>query len=300
MKELGLKVSPVVSFILPLRLIDKSRLRNIELVIDSIRRLDLVKEIIIVEMDDSTKYKNDDDVKKIFVRDTGVFNRSKARNIGALHAQANILAFFDIDILVDEYSLFESISLLNDDIGAVSPWNTMYDVSEDEYNNYTESKGAIIDNCVFKEVYLDNYFETKVKFRDVNRCLASGNVFVTKETFNKVGGWPMELNGWGAEDDIFAYLLFRTSGIDILNYPCVHIPHKRQIVDTNNHKDYQDNFHHMTDVFHMEDSDLYAYLLGSRSALVQLAHEIKPEDGHLYDSRFVKQTLIDNKNQWII
>lgn len=295
------RVPPTVSFILPLRLLDSKRVRNLSIVIKNLMHLNVAKEIIIVEMDNIEKLKHVEGVTKIFIKDSNIFNRSKARNIGAKHASSNILAFFDIDLLVDAKDILACIRYLKAGYGAISPWSQMYDLTEDEFAEFETANGSLSDNENYSSNFLDVFFSSKATFRDKKRSLASGCLFMTKTCFYEVGGWPMDLTGWGAEDDIFSYLIHRTTKYHMLNSSAIHIPHARHSYDSNTHKHYQSNLEHMNHVFGMSDSDLVDYIIEARRSLLKLStveNLLSCDDECQFMESGVQLKL--NADEWII
>lgn len=257
-----------VSYVLPVRISNLDRQVNLNRVVEWLLSSSLDIEIIVVEMD-SVKRLNFSKlsplIHHVFIEDTGVFNRGLARNIGALKASSNKICFGDIDIVFDYETLESSID--NCTKGkVVSPWSTLVDIRHHDLELFLKG-GNSVDDLYQCNSLLLNYFSHEVKFINCHSSLASGNIFMHKNDFYKIGGWPTNLTGWGGEDDIFGYICYRFFDTVILKNKGFHFPHERIDTDTKHHSHYTDNVETMKYILYLNDFELIDYVEENRVLL---------------------------------
>lgn len=163
-------------------------------------------EVLIVEQDTESKFKNIWSINHVFLNNPHPYNRSWAFNVGVKEIDADIYAFGDSDLVMKTDEFLESINEL-ENYDVVSPYKSVLDLTEDEtkYN-------------------LENWLSIKRPGRGetdnqkINLC--GGLVLFTKKSFEQVGGWNEDFIGWGGEDD------FMTLKVNALNLKTKEMPYK--------------------------------------------------------------------------
>lgn len=112
---------------------------------------------------------------------TGSYN---ARNIGASHASSNLLAFLDSDCIPSSNWVNHGINLMLN-----NPYNTMIGGPVKVYPQCTHKTGTEI--LEMATAFNMKHYATKRNF------LGAGNLFIRKDTFNKVGQFDGSLTGGG-------------------------------------------------------------------------------------------------------
>lgn len=258
------------SYIIPYRKSTTTRERNLKMVINWVTAHFDNCEIIIVEMasQPSLIYQSKDhDINHIFIKDYDVFNRSKARNIGALNAQSDILVFADNDVIMQPGILRECVAKCNE-FDAVNPFNLFIDLSESDliqYNLYQNDFHTLFRHPLQTVIKSEDYYRQNLNF-------ACGIFAIKKNAFFSIGGWPEEIQGWGAEDDIISYKIDRfLDSITLINN-IFHLPHERQVFDSRNHPYFQLNCEIMNKIFKLNDHDLINYCMKSRERILTSEH----------------------------
>lgn len=294
-----MKHNYIASFIIPVRISNQGRLENLYQILDWLADLKDEIEVIVVEMDTHAKFEPERATKHVFVESNDAFNRGLARNIGALHASTDILVFGDADVVFNHAQLLQAIESCLDRFDAVSPWSRIYDVSHSEKEKLIGHFGDI--STLYKsdvEQTSKTMISECVDFLNQERSFAGGNVIFTRDSFVRIGGWPMDLTGWGGEDDIMSYLCFRTLTINRQDGSAYHLPHKRDVTDTNAHSSYKSNFKKMEDVFNMSDAELHDYMLNNRVMLFETESGFSESVRSNYFDVDKNIALKDNQHRW--
>lgn len=256
-----------VSYIVPYRQSTPDRERNLILALNWLGSNFPHDEIVLVELDKVSKLDKGplpSNLKHVFHAWGGIFNRSLARNIGALNAAHEVLVFTDSDLVMDPRHIYFCTRQCRDTFQAVNPCSAAIDLTEEDLGN------PALDRESCKELF--SYFESrKIKastdYRpDMN--FAAGSLIIRKKPFFYVGGWPEEFIGWGGEDDVFSYkvdrFLTRTSHFAHI----YHLPHERSVYDWYNHPEYKNNCDRMNLVLQMADNELVEYCEKSKQRLL--------------------------------
>lgn len=194
------------SIIISYRETSPDRRKNIDLVLEHLRYLDELREIIIVEQDHHPKLPETTDFyTHIFLHNEGYFNKSWAYNVGAARATGNKLIFHDSDLLLKTRDLVNAVKQL-DIYEAVNPYDMVYDVQ----------KGA------------PNPFECK-EIQRVGSTFAGGVVLFQKEAFFRIYGWDEEFSGWGKEDNAMSAKIFVLLSHTSLKAEIAHLYHHDSI-----------------------------------------------------------------------
>lgn len=174
--------------------------------------------IIIVEQDVKDNISDDHNkFKYIFVYNDGEFNRSWGFNVGAIEAikdnDIDILFFCDIDVLIEEEAIDNSLRSLKFDKTSVNPYQYINHLSRQQ----TE---------LFEKFYFNIYFKPQP---DIIASYAGGALFMTKDLFLEIKGWNEDFRGWGGEDNAMDFILQKKCKKDmhtVKNKNAVHLFHK--------------------------------------------------------------------------
>lgn len=183
------------------------------------------------------------------------FNRSKAINLAVKEATKDILVIVDGDVIYDPVIIEKSISLLNE-AAFVVPFTEVYNIDEADTKRLlkTEPKWPLDVNpeeCA-KQTFYPGF------------C---GKIMViSKELFEKVGGFDERFIGWGGEDDAFS-LSVQTLYGGLVNIPggIYHFWHPVSNYYTNPHG--SENHALVTRYFHVNgNKELMLSLLNERKS----------------------------------
>jgi hypothetical protein len=210
----------MISYIIGHRKSDETRERNLATTLRWLKELPFDIEIIVVEQDTRSKIIVPNNVKHIFAKNRGLYNRSWAFNIGAKHASYHYLAFADNDILFRREDFNEILTAL-EKFNAVNPYDHIKDLSLEESEILQQNVTA------FDKI-------------DVGSCrpninIAGGVLFMQNDAFWQIGGWPEELRGWGWEDNIMANQIENKLTYTTLKNNAYHLSHPQSSL-TNLHK----------------------------------------------------------------
>ncbi|KAA9019494.1 galactosyltransferase-related protein [Niallia endozanthoxylica] len=155
--------------------------------------------------------------------DDKIFNRCKAINAAAEKASRNVFVLADADVIYDPDLLVESVLSLQK-APWVIPFNRILDISQkktEEILKIEPSWPLSLTNENYSEFKIDKLFAGKL------------NV-LSREAFEKVGGYDEQFLGWGCEDDAFLLAMNTLSGQFInMNRPIYHFWHPFVGADNN-------------------------------------------------------------------
>lgn len=120
-------------------------------------------------------------------------NKSKAINLAAKKATKEVFVIADSDVIYDPEIIVKSIRLLNE-AAFVVPFTEVYNIERagTERLLKTEPKWPI--DVKFEECTKESFYPG----------FAGKLLVISKETFEKVGGFDERFIGWGGEDDAFS------------------------------------------------------------------------------------------------
>lgn len=245
------------SFIIPYRKSTADRERNLKITLQSINYFFPNHEIIISEMDEQPKIElinPPNTVQHVFNKDTGIFNRSYARNLGALNANNDILIFTDNDLIMDPEALLNCIQQCTE-VQAVNPFSICIDLTEEELLQYKVNEN---DPTAFNELFRSFNPQDISRHREA-LVFAGGILIIKKDSFFEIGGWPQEMIGWGGEDNVLSYKIEQLLSHQSFNHFVYHLPHDRTSFDWYDHPEYQENCNKMNRILEMSKSELIDY-----------------------------------------
>ncbi len=171
-------------------------------------------EILIVEQDSKSKLNLDEslNIRHLFITNFGLFNRSWAFNCAAKKTAKDIYVFADADIILEKEGFLKCVNAMND-FEAITP-------------NKVEITNVNIDKSKDQLQILNK--------RDLY-SFAGGILFITRNGFDKIGGWDERFEGWGGEDNAMSHLIYNRLRSKTFNLVSYHIDHPREFVSGNNH-----------------------------------------------------------------
>jgi hypothetical protein len=180
------------------------RLRNLKMVLEFWKQQTGVHEIVLSEQkidprDEGVAEWVDTSKITVFSESTAEnFNRSRAFNMGAMHAQSSRQShyiFADADVLIDDEAIAQiSEKLAQDPWTSVNPYERIMDLSE---SRVLELEARQMQKQVWQNWQEDD--EHVVPRLGVNHA---GGVFaMSHEMFTLTGGWDESYIGWGKEDE---------------------------------------------------------------------------------------------------
>jgi Glycosyltransferases, probably involved in cell wall biogenesis len=200
----------MVSFIISYYETDAFRRRNLEFIVNSLKKLSIMgSEVIVVEQGSTQHYKTDDPfVVNVFIQFNSMFNKGLGYNRGVSVARNDILFFTDADIVMATQGYFNAIDkLMSFDV--VDPYRDI---------NYCNEE---VSSDIIKGIKNTNYINT------VRSGVISGGAFVIrKSVFLVVQGFDENCVGYGYEDTILDTKLTKL-GYRICHIidSCVHLYH---------------------------------------------------------------------------
>jgi hypothetical protein len=221
----------MVSYIFTYRQIENDRYQNLIKVLEWLKQFEF--EVVIVEQDDTSKLdlkilgEYNYTIRHIFIKNSGLFNRSWGFNVGIKKAKGDILFFADSDMIVDKSVIEQTIESLKE-YDVVSPFKTLIDLTPELTANID------IHNFDYEKEY------TAPHRGGINMC--SGIVAFNRSSVEKIKGWDERFEGWGGEDDIQFMKSRHLLKCTILDNKCYHLHHTRSHLNgTNQHPKYRNN-----------------------------------------------------------
>lgn len=153
------------------------------------------------------------------------FNKSQAQNIGAIHAQNDLLFFCDCDILLGDRELDRLVTEVSSD---ARTFGTIRGVTESNRNS--RQAGNVVMFGYQLNLRLANgrtlsIVDNEEDVEDGSRQ-APGLLLVHRESFERVGGYNGRLHGWGWEDqDMIARLTLAEGLRRVQSGKAQHISH---------------------------------------------------------------------------
>jgi len=234
------------SYILIYREQNADRRRNLKVALSVINSYFNDIEIIVVEQDESSKIDLSRycHIKKVFIPNKGLFNRSWAFNVAVKNTDKQVFIFADIDFIIKKEAFLASLDAINKGFITVRPYSQVVEMSKEDSEELAKTLKL---SCL------------KGNYSQVGFNFSSGILFMTREAYNIVGGWDECFEGWGAEDDVFTDKIRRT-GIQsvVINIPAFHQFHP--VTGKKANPNYESNLTHMNKFFQKNNEQLIQYI----------------------------------------
>ncbi len=195
----------------------------------------LSKEIIIIDNSKKGLNKKYPKIKLIRTNNT---SRAKARNAGAKASKGDVLIFLDGDTILGSISVLEKIEeyskKFSHGYGAKRLWT---------YEGHFEKNRKIylskLKNKDFKWFIKNSFWpeyrnENKGHNSLIGYSFPCNFGFISRELFNKIGGFDERFEGYGGEDDYFAYKMYlsdKKGFKSLFDIPMIHINHPKKETD---------------------------------------------------------------------
>jgi predicted glycosyltransferase involved in capsule biosynthesis len=233
--------NPASSMILTVRATSEVRKRNLYHVLGWYLKMQ-GWEVIVVEQDHAPQLDSTDwpyTVKRLFVKNSGPFNKGWGLNVGAKAANSDVLFFCDSDLLLAHSALKAASNLCHRAL-AVKPYDKLIDLNE------FESEAILTTHA---EPNFERSDASKVRGNRENLCFCGGAFFMHQSLFSVLGGFDERYLGWGAEDDAMTLKMHRmTDQLAALeNRAAVHLWHERSVQSTFGNAHYPDNLKMLKD-----------------------------------------------------
>ena len=212
----------MLSLIVPYRHSEKMA-KRLKYFLQSVEHQDVEKEIILVnyiepypEKIKGIKFINAKPIK--FINESAVFfHQSYCNNVGALNSKGDIVLFTNADVIFAPGSFKATIEWIEKEDAFVSMF--VWYSNEETWQKIESGKYDIIYN--FNDILLNS---------ELNELQAPRAAYqaISRNNFNKLGGYDVDMWGWGAEEYEF-YMRVKKAGIKIIHskkYPCVHLWHE--------------------------------------------------------------------------
>lgn len=207
-----------ISFLISLFIDSDDRLSNLDASVGNLQYHFPDHEIILSEMDKTSKVKNRyKNVKHIFTESDKFFNKQKCYNIGYNNSENEIICLYDADVILKDRTIKRTIEIFEkDESDLVYPYNGyFYDVPKNLHNKINESKG------------LDDVYVNECKL--LSDRSVGGVVFFKRDVFEKGGKGNQNFIGAGYEDnEIFERFKMLGYRISRINVPLFHLTHERK------------------------------------------------------------------------
>lgn len=209
-----------VDYVIPIRVSDPSRQRNVTAVVQWVRTHLRGVGIVIVEQDASVKLRlpkvappdlRAGGIEHVFLPDGGPFDKGWALNCGARKAGRPFIAFGDADVAVAPAQFLAALRLLTR-CDAVKPYHRALVIDLDTDESECFAKSAQVGGL------------TGVNRRGMTN-FAGGMFLMRREAFLEIGGFPEGFCGWGGEDDAMGIVIERLTRHAEVSGPCVHLAH---------------------------------------------------------------------------
>jgi hypothetical protein len=170
---------------------------------------------------------------------TGFTSRSKARNIGVKASKENLLVFLDGDTLLGSPFALEELKKYYDKFshgyGAKRMWTypqRYFEKNKEEYLSRLLTRDF---EWITEHSFWPKRLDKVIGFEGLQGYSFPGNFgFISRKLFDKIKGFDERFEGYGGEDDHFAYKAHMTDkkGFkSLFNITVVHIDHPKKETD---------------------------------------------------------------------
>lgn len=238
-----------VTFIIPILIDSEDRMNNYNIVINYLLK-NFDTNIIVCESD---KESHEDTLKRdgvnyMFIKNDGLFHRTRLLNIMTKVAKTDIVVNYDIDVVFKPEQYIEARNAIKSgDFDICYPYGGNFmNVRKYYFNHIKENNldGIDLDQCEI-----------------ANPNSLGGAIFFSKEKYLQVGLENENFVSWGFEDNEridrvlkLGYKVSRTRGV------LYHLEHKRTINCTPEQPKYNDNINEYNKVIKMSKDELIKYI----------------------------------------
>jgi len=247
-----------ISYIICYREASDERIRALHYTLRRIRTYFPDIEILIVEQDSKSKLIFDKslNIEHLFLYNSGLFNRSWAFNYAAKNTTKEIFVFGDADIFLEKEGYIKCFNAI-DDFEAITP-------NKIEITNISIEEGASDQMQFLNERKLHSF--------------AGGMLLITRNAFEKIGGWDERFEGWGGEDDAMSHLIYNRLRSKTFNLPNYHIDHPHEFITGNNQPQYESNKALKEEIVTRNGFALDRYILQLKSSDLGNSEKYKSSD----------------------
>lgn len=193
------------------------RIQNLRRVIDWINGFGGV-EVLLIEQDKHSKISHLNlRAKHHFLKTNLPYNKSWAFNYATKIAQSEIIVFADSDLIMHPNHLIEALKLTSE-YEMINPYHSVIDLSPQETNLPFDQM-----------IQIDRPGRGELDHQKVPIC--GGICIFKRESLQKIGGWPEQYIGWGAEDDHTSIKVKHFLNWTELKNRCYHLFHTRENPD---------------------------------------------------------------------
>lgn len=246
-------MSTPVSLITTIRIGDEARRRNLDCMLAWYRQMS-GWEIVVVEQDTLPRLDSDawaPEIKRVFVRNPGPFNKNWGYNVGVRMARSDVLFFCDADLLLEHAALNTAASLCARRSMAVNPYDRIADLDQAESQDIAVGQSTPV---------FERPDASALRGSREQLCFCGGAFFMRRGLHHLMGGFDERFVGWGAEDDANSVRMFRVAGSSAVtaveNRCALHLWHPREELSTFGNPHYPNNLQRLRWVRHAEDAEL--------------------------------------------
>jgi glycosyltransferase involved in cell wall biosynthesis len=161
-------------------------------------------------------------------------NRSRLRNEGAKLATGDVLAFVDAEILVPTDQLLEAARLALEAPGVVFPHSYAWTYITPEQNEQ-----------IYEGAPFEQFIEKKISYwhggKIPRHWMVSPVSVISRDGFEKIGGWDEEFVGWGEEDRLYNWKAnFELGPLRLVDGGFIHVNHTDKMDKQDNHIYFQE------------------------------------------------------------
>jgi len=144
-------------------------------------------------------------VKEIFLYNPGVFNKGWAFNVVVnQYPSYDYYIFADGDIIYPDLNGFCQQIILN--------CQTQPQPAFRLFTECLDTNSTDLQTCNVVQDVITNYKDKKLTLvRRDGLTFAGGTIAISRETYNKIGGWDEQFEGWGRHDDFMTIKLVKVA-----------------------------------------------------------------------------------------
>ena len=214
-------------YIIPYRCADQFRAKNLNIVLQwakSVKTMffslnqKIVFDILVIEQSEKQSIKNLVDINHIFIYNKGAFNKAWAFNVAVKqNPDYDYYIFADADIIIlDVKGLCSQIIAF-----CVTTPQPAFRL----FNDCLATDMLTLSDC---QDFNDLMAKQPLKLvRRGSITFAGGNIAISRQTYDKIGGWDEQFEGWGREDNFMTIKLQSIGECKkiICNLPSIHLWH---------------------------------------------------------------------------